>query len=180
MLSDYPDKNLPPPSPRDSRPLDEVTKGRPMQKGYKKPEIQVQISRWIVSLGLSVTAAEALTQDFCEKIKKKALREGTRIANTTYELGYENSYIKIRISRSRPHDPEDLLGKFLFENNLKGEWKIVTRKKMMGDIIYTCKPQANKKTKKSKEKAAIEGIKKLNPRQAEALLTELLKMIERG
>ena len=177
MLSDFPDKQIQPPSPKDARPLNEVTKGFPGQGGSAKPPIQTRIEHWIQGLGLSSTAATALTLEFCEKVKEKARKEGKRKIGITYELGYENSYLKITVSKTRKHDSESLMQSFLFEHEIRGSWSITGKTSGAGTWTYTCKPQPNARSKKGKEEAVLNAVENLSLKQAEQMLEELLKIM---
>lgn len=178
MLLDF---NNPDPAPpiEKTRDRENEKTGLPSDNWTMRPAIQSQMIRWIVSLGLSSTAATMLTEQFCEEVKKKAAKEGTRREMITYEVGFENSYIKIHVPRSQPRDPEELLEKYLFLHEVKGDWQVVSTRTRVGKWVYLCKKTTKTRSKQGKQKAAMNAIDKLSPRQAEMMLEALLKMVEK-
>jgi len=170
MLSDYPNTQAPEPTP----PKEDGPKARGL-----RPPIQEHLIRWITSQGLSSTAAEALTLSFYDRVLAKAKKEGARKVGITYDVGFEHEYIKISFHESRDLDPEELLGKYLFEHDIKGEWRVASSKKSAGQVIYTCKPDAKTKLKKGRADAALKAVDKLSPKQAQLMLEALQAMMNK-
>ena len=176
MLSDFPDQTLPA-TPLEKSKDGEQPRGLPSDKWVTRPPIQAHIMRWIISQGLSQSAAEAITLSFYDMVVKKAKEEGERKAAVTYDVGYEHEHIKIGISQDKEHDPEDLLAKYLFDKDIKGDWEVVERIKRSGRYIYLCKRTAKETLTAGKGKAAMKAVDKLSKKQAAAMLEALQAML---